>query len=178
LCPQGKRLHAKDPAQGYYYPDHLALQREVLGAIERFETLVVPPDATRPYVYAGYSQGATMGALAFAQHGGLFAELVLVEGGFADWSQALVNQFRESGGKAVLFVCGTKHCATQAAGAVHRFTKSGLKAKLARASGAGHVPNGAVGQALSSSLGFVLEGDPRWQGFTPNPEDYSAPGGE
>ncbi len=178
LCPQGKRRHAGDSTQGYYYPDHFALRREVLQAIAQFEATVASVNPTRPYIYAGYSQGATMGALAFAQHGQLFSQLLLVEGGYADWSQALVTQFQQSGGKAVLFVCGTKPCATKAEGAVHRFTASGLDAKLAWAKGAGHVPNGAVGQALSNSLGFLLADDPRWQGFTPNADDYSAPRSE
>lgn len=178
LCPQGKRRYARDPTQGYYYPDHFALRREVMEAIARFEATLASANAARPYVYAGYSQGATMGALAFAQHGQLFSQLLLVEGGYADWSQALVTQFQQSGGKAVLFVCGTKPCATKAEGAVHRFTTSGLKAKLTWSKGAGHVPNGAVGQALSNSLGFLLADDPRWQGFTPNADDYSAPRSE
>jgi predicted esterase len=178
LCPRGKLRYAKDPSQGYYYPDHLALRREVIAVVEGFEALATPSGASRPYVYAGYSQGATMGALAFGESGGLFSQLVLVEGGFADWSQALVNRFRETGGKSVLFVCGTKQCATQAAGAVHRFVSSGLGAKSVWARGAGHVPDGAVGQALSNDLGFLLEADPRWQGFSPRPEDYSAPRGE
>lgn len=178
ICPQGKLRHAKEPALGYYYPDHLALRREVLSAVERFEALAPQTLARRPYVYAGYSQGATMGALAFAEHGELFSQLVLVEGGFADWSDALISRFRATGGGGVLFICGTKQCATQATSAAGRFVAHGLKSSAFWAKGAGHIPDGAVGQTLSEHLGFLLDLDPRWQGFTPNREDYSAPRSE
>jgi predicted esterase len=167
LCLRGKRRFAGDPSQGYYYPDHLALRREVTIAVERFEA--VAPKA-RPYVYAGYSQGATMGALAVAPSGDVFSDLLLVEGGFADWSTALVNQFKRSGGRAVLIVCGTQHCRDLARGAVARFTSLGVDAKAVWASGAGHRPDGPVEQRTLDALPFLLQRDERWKGFSVGPD--------
>lgn len=175
VCPRGKRRFARDPSQGYYYPDHIALRREVLAAVGKLESLA---SNARPYVYAGYSQGATMGALAFADSGGIFDQLLLVEGGFADWSSGLVSQFQRSGGQAVLWICGTASCNKHARAAARRFTGAELRAKVSYARGAGHRPDGAVGQILSDSLPFLLEGDARWQGFTPRPESASFPRGE
>jgi predicted esterase len=171
ICPRGKRRHARDPSQGYYYPDHLSLRREVHAAVEQFEARVPEGGATRPYTYAGYSQGATMGALAFAEEGRLFSHLLLVEGGYADWSSALVNAFQRSGGHKVLLVCGTGACHRLAHEAVERFTRAGLQAKDVWAMGAGHRPDGAVGATTSKNLTFLLNDNPSWQDFSPVPED-------
>lgn len=175
LCPRGKQRFSHHPSAGYYYPDHWALQREVLAAIAKYESMVGP---TRPYLYAGYSQGATMGALAFANAGGIFDRLLLVEGGYADWSPMLVRQYQQSGGKAMLWICGTGACNRQARAAAQRFKGSPVETRVHLADGAGHRPDGAVGQATSQNLPFLLQMDARWQGFTPNPEDNSAPRGE
>ncbi len=55
-------------------------------------------------LYAGFSQGATMGALMLVDHAQEVKRLVLVEGGFADWNVARARAFRERGGERVLFV--------------------------------------------------------------------------
>jgi predicted esterase len=175
LCPRGKRRHARDASQGYYYSDHFALRREVLAVVNRFEASV---PTSRPYVFAGYSQGATMGALAFAQNGEIFSQLLLVEGGYADWSSTLITQFQKTGGKAVLFVCGTQSCHDQASAAARRFAQVQIRVKVSWAHRAGHRPDGPVGETMADDLSFLLADDPRWQGFTPRHADYSTPRGE
>ncbi|HMA93153.1 MAG TPA: hypothetical protein VKP30_10735 [Polyangiaceae bacterium] len=162
LCPRGKRIAFKDETRGFYYPDHHALRREVQAVVQQFEQLVPGVGSARPYVYAGYSQGATMGALAFAEAGSLFSRLLLVEGGFADWSNLTVNHFHKSGGQAVLIVCGTKACGQRAQVAESHFRKAGVRFRMVWAKGAGHRPDGPVDLLTVTNLPFLLEGDARW----------------
>lgn len=110
-----------------------------------------------------------MGALAVAPSGDVFSELLLVEGGFADWSTALVNQFKKSGGRAVLFVCGTQHCRDLARGAVIRFKQADIDAAVTWANGAGHRPDGPVEQRTLEALPLLLKRDARWTGFEHQP---------
>lgn len=171
LCPRGKRIAFKDETRGFYYPDHFALRREVHALVDQFERLVPSAESQRPYVYAGYSQGATMGALAFAESGSLFSKLLLVEGGFADWSNLLVTRFRKSGGQAVLIVCGTKLCGQHAQTAEGYFRKAEVRFRTVWAKGAGHRPDGPVDRLTVAHLPFLLEGDARWGEFALSAED-------
>lgn len=162
LCPRGKRRVTRDPSQGYYYPDHLALRREIHAAVERFEAVTAHEGAGRPYAYAGYSQGATMGALALAEEGDLFSRLLLVEGGYADWYEALVHRFKNSGGQAIALICGTKSCHEHARAAAPRFQHAGLEFRTATAHAAGHRPDGEVEKHTILALPFLFSTDPRW----------------
>lgn len=160
LCPRGKPIFTRDTAQGFYYPDHLALRREVHAVIARYEAVV--SDSGRPYAYAGYSQGATMGALALSGDGAMFSRLLLVEGGYGDWYDSLIARFKKSGGQAVVVICGTKQCHERAHAAIPRFARAGLAFKTATARGAGHRPDGAVEKVTLEHLGFLFDGDARW----------------
>ena len=172
LCPRGKLRYAGDEARGYYYPDHLFLEREVKSAVAAFETRFEPRSAGEKYIYAGYSQGASMGALAFAGHGELFSQLILIEGGYKDLTRGLAERYVHSGGTGALFVCGTKACHDQAQSKLAVFKQLGLTVEVHYAPGAGHRPDGAVTRALLKALPRLLATDPRFNGLVlVNPDD-------
>jgi pimeloyl-ACP methyl ester carboxylesterase len=155
LCPRGLSL-GRDGA-GYYFPDHFALEREVLAAVDALEEALGPRLLEEGGVYAGYSQGATMGALMVVNHGRRFPHLLLVEGGSGDWSFSRARRFRESGGKSVAIVCGTGPCARRAKVSATVLSKVGLRARAAYASGAGHTYDGEVGEQSRALLdGWLL----------------------
>lgn len=167
ICLRGKRRSQRDMAQGYYYPDHLALGREIEAATAAFETRYESLAVSERYLYAGYSQGATMGALALAGEGAKFSHLILVEGGYNEFSRPLATRFKNSGGMGVLFVCGTQGCHDQArANAIH-VTRLAMKAEVRWARGAGHRPDGPVARELVAGLPLIFGDDPRWAGFEP-----------
>ena len=92
-----------DPeAAGFYYRDHHALAAELRAALaaldRRFGARVDHAGA----VYAGFSQGATMGALALPEFG--FTSAMLVEGGTDDWTVTHARAFHDAGGERVVFV--------------------------------------------------------------------------
>jgi predicted esterase len=162
LCPCGKRMVTRDPARGYYYPDHIALSGElsaVRAAVEEHSDLL----QLEASVYIGYSQGASMGVLAVASHGDWWPRLALVEGGYDAWYPALAKQYHASGGQRVLFVCGTEHCRKLAAQAVTLLTRAGVNARLLTAPGAGHRPDGPVAARVREGLIWLLEGDNRFE---------------
>jgi predicted esterase len=169
LCPQGRRTDERVPPDraGYYYPDHLALDREVRAAIqalrERYGELV---DASRA-VYTGFSQGAIHGALVVALRPELFPRAALVEGGngfFNEWSPYAARRFREGGGERVLFACGSAACVRTAERCAGYLEKAGATALVAHARGAGHSYGPAMQAELRATFAWLVEGDERWSG--------------
>jgi predicted esterase len=144
LCPRGLSL-GKDSG-GYYFPDHFALEREVLAAVDALEQALGSRLLADGGVYTGYSQGATMGALMVVNHGRRFPHLILMEGGSGNWTFANARRFRATGGKSVAIVCGTAPCARRASASADVLRKAGLRAVARHAEGAGHVYDGEVGE--------------------------------
>jgi predicted esterase len=167
LCPRGSLLGslAEPQDQGFFYRDHHALEREVTAAMAalraRFGELV---DDRAP-MYAGFSQGATMGALAFVKRPAVFARLVLIEGGSGEsdeWTISGARAFRETGGARVLFACGRASCFLAAKKSVTYLDKAGVEGRVVHAAGAGHTYGGAVAEAVQGALAWITEGDARW----------------
>jgi predicted esterase len=142
LCPRGTSLGGG----GYYYANHFALEKELVaavGAVHKTYGAMVRPEGG---VYTGYSQGATMGALMIIDHGAEFPHLVLVEGGFSEWSLKRAKRYAETGGKSVALVCGGTGCMNRAKGAVKILERAGLRARAEHAEGGGHTYVGVVGE--------------------------------
>ena len=161
LCVRG-RARSPNPADGEYYPDHFALERETFTAISALRARFGPRIAEGPVFYAGFSQGATMGALMLVEHASEVKRLVLVEGGFADWSVARARAFRERGGERVLFVCGRKECAKPARNSAYWFKLAGVPARVEYVPGAGHSHDSRVEARVVAALPWLMEGDDRW----------------
>ena len=160
LCPNGKPLGG---GQGHYYPNHFELERVVLGAIESLEAQFPEHVDSTSMVFAGYSQGATMGALMAVKHAKRFPRLVLVEGGFKQWNVGIGIKYRRSGGDRTLFACGTAGCEKHARQNVEWLTQAKLGARTVHASGTGHTYGGNVAVRVREALPGILRGDPRWQ---------------
>jgi predicted esterase len=160
LCPAGPRMYARE--EGRYYPDHHALERITFAALGALHDRYADAADTERVVYTGYSQGATMGALMIPPHGGECPRLVLVEGGFGDWSMERATTFRKSGGTRALFVCGRQHCKDGAERSAAWLRGAGVPAHIVAHVGEGHVIHVAL--VAGPELDWLLEGDPRWTG--------------
>lgn len=159
LCPRGTRISPH--SRGYYYKNDPALEREVLAAVHAVRRAFSRVDPG-PAVYAGYSQGAMMGALMAERHPELFPRLVLVEGGH-DWDIPTARRWHDGGGRRVLFVCGRRACDKDAKRASGWLRHSGVKTRIEYAPGAGHTPSGRVAERVRAGFAWVVEGDVRWQ---------------
>ena len=164
LCPAGPRMRAHE--EGRYYPDHHALERITFASLSTLREKYPDVADTEHAVYTGYSQGATMGALMIPPYGGECPRLVLVEGGFGDWSMERATTFARAGGRRTLFVCGRQQCKEGAERSAAWLRKAGVPARVVSHVGEGHVIH--VAEAATPELGWLLDGDPRW---TPSPKE-------
>lgn len=160
LCPRGKRRHARDPDQGYYYPDHLALARELLHSLVAFAARFPERYSPAATVYVGYSQGATMGLLALPLLGAPFRGVALLEGGTDPLTSRMATELTARGLTRALVVCGTRHCEKATSRNIKLLERAGVLTRTRLAVGAGHRPDGAVGEAL--------RGEARWLLTTPS----------
>jgi predicted esterase len=161
LCIRG-RARGPNPAHGEYYPDHPTLESETFAALTALRARFAERIAQGGVYYAGFSQGATMGALMLPEHAAEVPRLVLVEGGVKDWSIARAREFRQRGGERVLFVCGQKDCADQARKSAHWFKLAGVPAKVEYVAGAGHSHDARVEARVLAALPWLTESDARW----------------
>jgi len=151
LCPRGVALSSGDDP-GYFYRDHLELEREVTAALAALRGELGARLSAERGVYSGYSQGATMGALMVVDHGADFPNLVLVEGGSGEWTLGRAQRFRKTGGQSVAIVCGTPGCAKRGARSVALLEKAGLRARVEHVEHGGHVYDGPVGARAAALL--------------------------
>jgi hypothetical protein len=159
LCLSGTPLGGT--YAGYYFRDHRALEREWIAA-EQAARAAEPRILAGSGIYAGFSQGATMGTAILAQHAAAFPYGVLIEG-FMPWNVPGARQFTRAGGRRLLFACGSKECAAVARTSVHWFEVAHAEARLEYAPGAGHTPAGPVMEQVAAALPWLLEGDPHWR---------------
>ena len=156
LCPRGLSLGS---GGGFYYANHFALEKELIAALavvrETYGPMVRPDSG----VYTGYSQGATMGALMVIEHGAEFPHLVLVEGGFSEWSLTRAKRYAQTGGKSVVLVCGGTGCMNRAKTAAKILERAGLRARAELAEGGGHTYVGIVGDRATALFENWLFGD-------------------
>jgi predicted esterase len=165
VCPRGYPMNRLDPHTGYFYDGHPALGREIEAAMqalgERFGDHV---DRAAP-IFAGYSQGASMGALVLPHHPAAFARAVLWEGGvgqYQEWNVAVAERFRARGARRVLLACGRPKCHEPAQRTAGYFQRASIDARLVYVAGAGHTAGGALAEAVAASFSWLVEDDPRW----------------
>jgi predicted esterase len=156
LCLRGTRM-----GEGaFYYKEHHSLAAELDAALSALDSAF--PRAIRGSgVYAGFSQGASMGSLIVAQRAERLPYVVLIEG-FVQWNVALGRKLAERGGKAVLWACGTRDCSVKAEASARALEQARVRARSRTLPGAGHTPLGPVMQAVAENLDWLFEGDPAW----------------
>lgn len=149
LCLRGLALARGQAA--FYYPEHHSLGRWLDAALSRTQTdYATRLDGT--FIYVGYSQGATMGALAVQTHPTPVPHLILVEGGLDGWNQSRAAQFQRRGGRSVTFACGTRSCDAKARRLQSLLERVGLTVQVHHALGAGHTPLGEVSDFVQQRL--------------------------
>jgi predicted esterase len=150
LCLRGKSMGGGS----YYYPNHHELAAE-LRAAERAARAAEPRILRSNGVYAGFSQGASMGSAIIARHATTLPYVVLIEG-FELWNVPRARAFARAGGRRVLLVCGTKQCDSTARESARWIAEVGLDVRVEYAAGAGHTAGGEVMERLAGALGWLL----------------------
>jgi predicted esterase len=163
LCLRGRAIRRRSPEYGFYFPDHLELEREFVAAMARLTRAhpkLVDPERS---LYAGYSQGAQMGMLMLLERGRQVPRLLLVEGGAGDWTLPRVLRFKRSGGERVAILCGTPGCQQRATASVTRLENAGLRSYAHYVPGGGHTYGGSMLPELRKAFAELTEDDARWQ---------------
>jgi len=159
LCLRGTPLGGR--SSGYFYRNHLALGRE-LAAAERAARALEPRILATSGVYAGFSQGASMGVPILHEQARAFPYVVLIEG-FTSWNVPLARRFLRDGGQRVLLLCGSKQCGAVAKTSAHWLEVAGGQVRFEMVEGAGHTPVGPIMKRVESALPWLLADDPNWQ---------------
>lgn len=157
LCLRGTAMGG----DSFYFKNHHAL-RDELAAATRQARARAPRIAPSSGIYAGFSQGASMGTLVVAGQAEQLPYVVLIEG-FAQWDVSLGRSFARKGGKSVLFACGTTACATKAEKSLKALEQASVRARAKHAVGAGHTPVGPVQGSVEQNLAWLVAGDGLWQ---------------
>jgi predicted esterase len=168
LCLRGTPIDVRYPS-GFYYKDHFALGREFRAALGALTAAVGARVLPAAGVYAGFSQGAIMGAPMIVPHAALFPRLALIEGGYEYWSPKGARDFAKAGGKRVLFSCGTRWCKDKSEIPEQWLKKEGVQVRIEYASGAGHTPSGEVQARTAAALPWLFDGEPGWLTRAPSP---------
>lgn len=104
-----------------------------------------------------------MGAPMIIDHGNRFPYLALLEGGYEYWSPANARRFARTGGKRVLFVCGTQWCADKTQTPAEWLQQANIEVRIEYARGAGHTPTGEVMTRTRDALPWLTQGDALWE---------------
>lgn len=158
ICLTGTPLRSREPEGGAYFKSHLALRAEVEDALDAAKKHWGDQLAPSDWLYLGYSQGATMGALALLMDPPLvgsagFSHLVLVEGGGENWTRGRVSRWAQSGGHALGLICGTSSCAQHARRSLPLFqAEKGVTGVSLSIDGGGHTYGGRVTPAVQDVL--------------------------
>lgn len=147
----------------YYYPQHHDLKERVTQLHKAFLQRFGQRHIEGQSVYAGYSQGATMGALMLPDLGQSFPFALLIEGGYEQWPVASAVRYAKSGGRRIYFACGTGSCSRGAQRSVDWLHKGSVEAKTDTAQGAGHTPAGAVGELAAKGLAWLTRDSSAWR---------------
>jgi hypothetical protein len=162
LCPRGRRVH-KTRDEGFFYPTHLALEREVVAALAALLQRFGEYADTHMSLYIGYSQGGQMGALMLPEHGEELPRVLMLEGGHSEWTRLRSRLFASNGGVRVDFVCGRPGCNAQAQRSSVRLREVGLESAADYVPGAGHNGFDKMLPTLEAAFQRLTEGDERWK---------------
>jgi len=168
LCTRGRETDRLLPEEqrGYFYDGHKELGREARAAIASLVARYGDRVDTSNAMFAGYSQGASMGILFIEEQSvepALFSRVLLVEGGFADWTIALSERMHKAGVAKVALVCGQSKCQEQGSRSLAWMKKGGLDARMTYARGAGHTYDATVRPLVDEAFEWLVEGDSRFR---------------
>lgn len=170
VCPRG-RLRWDSPTEPtqlrFFFPSTGGwLGREAAAAVQALRASAPQRIAPGPVLYAGFSQGAILGAPLAIAHPALYPRLLLVEGGHGAWDARSARSFRTGGGQRVLFACGRASCQQSARVAAAHLERAGVPVRVVLAPDQGHTYDGGVKDVVAAALDWLVEGDTR---FAPRP---------
>lgn len=147
-CPQG---HPMGPTT-FAWVSPQQLEERALLTLQVVKARYADYLAHAPYIFAGFSQGATYAEPFLRRHAAQFPIAILAEGGYATMqSPGFAAAYRAAGGRRVVLVCGNPTCFVTARAAKRVLERAGLEALVVGDEKAGHNLNGRMQHALQEA---------------------------
>lgn len=148
VCPQGSRMSGE--TFGWASAKQLAerVDASVRATKARYELYVAAP----PFIFAGFSQGATLAEPFLLANAARFPIVILAEGGYATArNPGFGKAYFAAGGRRVVLVCGGAACFRSARDAQKGLEKAGLQVLVVGDDKAGHNLNERMQKALQAA---------------------------
>jgi len=160
LCPRGKPL--PNAASSFALGSVADTAAELRAALEALKARYGKHVAPSPILLIGYGAGAEHSAELARQEPSFFSRVALIDGDARAFSPSTAAIYAKGGGKRVLFFCTDVLCHERALArkTLLQRGKVGARAVLREV---GPYLDSRFTTALSPELGWLLEGDPRWQ---------------
>lgn len=160
-CTRGfpQNRHLPEPQRGYFYDGHhrLGAELKALLAALASQAPYAGNVSTTGALYAGFSQGATMGLLALHEDPDLaahFDAILLIDGGAGEWTVSLAERMAARHTR-VAIVCGVPTCSEKVSHSRPWLERAGLDHRV-RITGAGHRLDSRNGEAVAELLPWLL----------------------
>jgi predicted esterase len=148
VCPQGARMSAETFAWASAQQLAERVEASVTVAKARYEPYV----DSAPFIYAGFSQGATLAEPFLLKNAARFPIVILAEGGYATArSPVFAKAFHAAGGRRVVLVCGGAACFRSARNAQQVLEQASLQVLIVGDEKAGHNLNERMQRALQAA---------------------------
>jgi predicted esterase len=161
VCPRGSPLGPPPPRWGGASALHVARATdEAMRAVaRRFSDHL---DRAAPRVYAGFSQGARLGAGVIARAPSKYPYAIFLEGlGDVD-KPSFARTFHAGGGRRLVLACSQAGCAATRQAAARALRAASIETHVLDAGPVGHTVNGAVIAAVRGEVPWLLAGDRAW----------------
>lgn len=164
VCPRGSPLSST----AYAWRSSEQIERVSLKAINAVKKRFGKYVNDGPYVYAGFSQGATAAPPFLLKHAAEFPTIIFAEGAYDSVaSPDFARQLKRGGVHTLILVCGTGHCVQKAnAGRAH-LERAGLNVFIGGDPRSGHNLNAPMQQALAAAWPTWFANDSAWAGYKP-----------
>ena len=163
VCPRGApgaQATAADPSLTYASAE--ALRFETAAAVEALRAAYPAYADAGAVLYTGFSLGAVHGVPCMVHDPATYPLAILTEGGHDGWTPDAAASFGASGGRRILFLCGTESCAVAATRAQARLVAAGVEARLRHVRWLGHVYGASIFHPSAADIAWVLAADPRF----------------
>jgi hypothetical protein len=158
VCPRGATVSATSFAWSSSDALRTAIGRALEATRARFGAYL----AEGPRVYAGFSQGAVLGASIVEGAPDTYPYAIFLEGLGDVGARRFTRAFHDRGGKRLLLACSQTGCEGSRRAPLQGLTRAEIDAKLVYAGPIGHTVNGPVIGALRAEIPWLLAGDSTW----------------
>jgi predicted esterase len=139
-----------------------AVKNAIARALRASEAKYPGHVAEGPRVYAGFSQGAILGASVVEAAPEAYPRVVFLEGLGDIASRRFTRAFKANGGQRIVLACSQAGCEGGRRAAKVALDRAGIDAKVVYAGAIGHTINEPVIAAMREAVPWLLEGDALW----------------